>query len=353
MAKRRSRGRRRRRQNQPGNSVTDVSRRHFLKTAATFVGISLLYATIGDQTSKDWGFLSEPFYTDNKGKKTRREVQQSGVRYGLEEMLHPDSPAFKELSDKLIPRAFYNLRKNYSMPKDVDFDIDYNLQRKYFAMPSSKELADQVIAYAKIALEFMYDRVPNLTRIDPDWTPVQRGQDFSTSFDGKAIIGSQYYEWVTMNVAVKGNHKLTVKLETNFVRHGAQAMIYEGGQSHIFLPTSPYALVGPFSEIIPFSFLDVGEKLMERYGVEERNRLAEGASEAMQIRLVRKLIDEIGIPCGHRIHREIMNAVQKNDIYKRIPAFDKYLERNSMENLVEIYQSGDTKFFDRMIKEAA
>ena len=339
------------------------SRRKFL-TAAVLVGGDALLETHGcgiisflmKQMGREqgWRFLDRSYKLEEKSV-SWRFVDENCVPWAQRGVAR-SGKTIAELKKNLLPKISAHMRSQGKNP------TDYNLLpiRQDYGLPcKDQESAQDLLAFCKNALDYLYTRLPQIVQIPFKHVIMEPGKDYSKTHQ-TIFIGDTGYTMYRIY-----SHKKEMKIENieplenllpfaitaspsvgckAFLKHtpGDRTQIE---QYNVFVSNSPYALLGIPSEVIPRTTMPVSMELTSRLGRDMATMADETIVEGISTLLVREMIDEFQIPNGHQLMEAVRKYMFANaSVYRYVPQSTRWLEKNGIENGLELYMEDPIKF---------
>lgn len=237
-------------------------------------------------------------------------------------------------------------------------DVSFALETLY-GYPTSPEYMDPLVDYCEQAFAFMQSRINGFTCDEIELLPLKPGDNYATDSNAKAFVGEFYFrdfEIVAQNktgdqTSIHLVHKYNGALMQPFHERKEDGKISEEESLTIFIGRGASTTVAPFSELIPYCVRDLELKYEKEVGEDDAAIVGETFSEAVSYTLATELIDNLGIPNGHRYLDEVqigMNSEGAHSaVYEYVPEAIEWVQEHSVQEAYNLYtQEGPAAFME-------
>ena len=327
---------------------TSITRRKLLKILGIGAGATAIIGPAiwcaARTPSIDWSFLERndriPDYL--KTIKTPEDFTSKYVPIGFKLTLGQEQMASRTAVDFLFSKNPYLETKG--LKKE-----DLVVSRQIYGVPEEDKYANSYREFAKRAVDFMYDSIDGLTRLDFEWVNVKEGDDFIkiNDFLNKAFVCKNMYlvfeaEKKTENLSKPGELVGEVK------KHAFGGTAF-GVSNWGCIVLSSYTTVihAPISEFLHKSVPDIKGGIFSDVNEGEiaEETLVEGISYCLALELAKKL----DMPDGVKRAKRTLSLATPDSKYRYLPQSVKFIQEHGLQKTFDIYRADPRKFME-MVK---
>lgn len=317
-------------------------RRDFLKRSV-FGGLSFVLGCSKEESldevvdTRDWSFLNEPIYYPGITDMSAQQVKESCVPVTEDyDLIGPDrNPNINTIVGQ-NQHELNRRRINYGTHK-------INVTRQMYAAPTEAFKAEAVVEYLRESLAHLESRL-DLTHGELKFRIINPGE-IPENRDKTIFVGSHLYE-------VKTGHFINRKTgDTEYtpppmaVRNQGCFSSSDDKEQYIFIGTSPYALVGIYSEVIPMTTDRAFREHIKKVGLEEALKVTEALSEGISYILSTEFVRMKKVPNGERLVREIFSRQQdESGRYEYQNKAIKWLQTHGIQAGLDLYLKDPSEF---------
>jgi hypothetical protein len=340
------------------NNKKEPSRRDFLKYGKAILGLTLVGGASGiayhfATKGSPWDFVTVPvnadgFFEEHRDSKNSKYYvpldQEKYLRKHEEELI----TAIQNLTPTIIK---INRSKGWN-DRDVSLLVKNQL---YGRADNNPRYSKEYEKYIKTAVDFLYERIPNLDQLDLDFRILNPGDDYSKNPKGKAFIGVTNHSKQTVIVT----HKVTkesFQLPHYNVKEGSVASLnFDSATGEFFywilFGRGRIAITSPFSEVIPLATYKTFKKHSDKVGMERAIIVSETASEAPAYLLSHEISEKLKIPTVKGIIEQNLEKMLKIDPrYAHVKKAIKWMEKNTVRRGMDLYREDPEKFMQEINK---
>jgi len=335
-----------------GTEENRFPRREFLRkvvNGAALAAVSSLFN--GSETKSEWLFETPRPWPYLKGMPAV-DVIERYVPVNEPDILEKDTPRF----NKIVEETDTQIRQ-LILSRGYPPGMMVKPSEQFFVVPERPEVAASALKYFEKAVDFMYEKLPKLRKIDVDWRIVRDGENHTQNTYGRAFIGHAYFIIERVDIY---DPKTDVKLENLLARSvsmiGARAMTDwnhdDGNEWYAIMSTEHPAVVlsAPFSELIPVAVSET----TGRYRKDDKQGariLDEALSEALSYNLAQELAAQLGIRnAKHHLDEGFENIEKKLPEYVLVKNAARFIQRHGMQAALDLYLENMEKFKEEILK---
>jgi hypothetical protein len=329
------------------------TRRGFV-AASALAGITLLMKGHNrDPYVGEWEFLKQrpPRYPSF----TRDIINNEFVKLGQRNQINENSPYLARLK-KLVPDSLVNsiIKRSNWDPKG-DYSIT-PLEGKS-AISDSQKYYNQVLDYCKKTIKFSHSKISGLTHHPIKWTRIENPvtpedtSSYVSDAHQRGFIGNRYILDFEIGVTNKAHPEQSVYAPIYHIsQSGAFVYLKKSkdddtlGDWYFFIPTDRFALVAPFSEIIPLSTFSSLEDYKNKVGRYTALVADETFAEGLSYVLSSELANDLNIPNGFEIITGIQNRLKNDPRYQFVPQSITWIQKNGVQNAFDLYSESAEKY---------
>lgn len=211
--------------------------------------------------------------------------------------------------------------------------------------------------YCEQAIEYLYSRLSGLELIQPIWTSINPGDDYSENYNHRIFLGKGFQSNLRFEASSKTSPKQNLIGTRTLVGSGAWCRQDFNVDSqkvdswYIFISTNPTALRAPFSEVMPITTIKAERRYAE-VDCSDAEKLDEGLVEGISYHTAKEFAIELEIPNGTQVI-EIgrQKATKSNDKYHYVPLAVKWIANNGMQQAFDLYMESPAKFKEAITKQ--
>jgi|GEM_PF-2848390 len=330
-----------------------ISRRKFLKKcavgagAAAAVGVGVWRPWSLRPLPDKWAFLEREVDVKLPGG-TWRYATENYVPVSPEVEFTDEAAGFGELIQIKMPFINREAEKR-GWPNGIKVGLIGTWQ--YYGRPEKARFAEPYREYVEKCMKYLYSRIPRLAKVPLELIVIKNGQDFSKVKKGRGFIGYSFHDVQRLHV---DNNKKGEEREEFFVglsinERGSlgREKYDENWKREVYLAVfgpGPTALGSTFSEVIPLAVSEASFSHLKKFG-HKRSRIAsEAFSEGVSDILTSEMIEELNIPRGFEINREVQKNMAKLPKYVLVPASRAWLRKNGIDKGLELYMEDPEKY---------
>ncbi len=343
----------RKKNNSPQKIVkVNPNRRTLLKLAGGLGSLALLggsgYA-IKRLLSEDdqWGFLHDIDIREQIVPSSG-EIPDILVPLGGKKQFDRDQPEVQETLRRVMSESESELvRRGW---QDVKLDLE---QRDYGCCEKEK-YALQYQNYLEKAIDFLYQKLPQLRKINLDFSILRPGDDYSENDKGKAFIGLIWHSIQKVKLTNKLTGESIIKRRVSNYEGSYIGFEYNKktnkSSGWVFFGTGKSALAAPFSEMLPLATLKEMDNHIKKSGLERALQGAETMSESLSYFLTKDMINLLNVPNGEHLHTMTLKKIISGKVnygrYKYVSQAIDWLKKNSLQKGLDLYLENQEKFME-------
>ncbi|MFC2134096.1 hypothetical protein ACFLTH_05720, partial [Bacteroidota bacterium] len=258
----------------------------------------------------------------------------------------------EELKNKFKEQIKKNLRKELLSEVDAIFsEKRFKSGYQVFGFPDISEYSHEVIIYAKKAVEFLQEEIPDVQLPSVKWQELHHGENWNHNFHEKGFVGFRPYFMAILDFKLGDykNRMFSPAEPVNGAHLGTYLKPNNQKEWFIFLPTNHLSLFAPFSEILPLLFQEA-EKRSYQKNPFEGNRAMETLTEGISYHMGLKISKELNIPNGEFIVNEVFsNLPKENGVYSDVPKAIQWIEKHGIKEAVMTGQDNLKKFMEKIL----
>lgn len=335
-----------------------LTRRNLLKIGGAALAIAAVpTAVYFAHDHKNWDFLSvdiNAIERQYRGERFTPDDPGHYIRLDEGKEVRDHTRVWQKTREKTEQQIKDFLDDSVSAGKLPGTVYSVKVTSESWGAPDNPILAEAVREYCIAAEDFLHSHLKGLDSRRVNWTVVKPNRSYSQGSNGRGFIVNRTFYVNRANLYNKDNGVVIESFPfIDGPYFGATSGLFgdsvEQPSFRVIIPCNPYALVAPFSEIIPISTYRSTIAYSAQVGLENALKADEALSEALADSLAERLCREEDIPDGPRLIRSLWNKVASTPRYSLVPEAKKWIRKNGEQNALDIYlNEGAAKFVSKI-----
>jgi hypothetical protein len=228
--------------------------------------------------------------------------------------------------------------------KDGIIEFSFEVNKSLFGVATSSRLAGEVQDYARSAHEFLNSSIRGIEPLTFAWELLKGFEDFSRTYQNKAIIGKGFYAIYSFAVTDGKQHSLYDFVIPRRDSHFSYDALNHGSLPHIILSAGPSALCTSFTGLLGLTTYKNFRKYGSVRGLCEAAKADDVFTMPASQMMAEKHVQELCVPDGLTYVRKYWTGLEEHPLYNQFTQSMQWIKRHGLQNSFDLYMESPAKY---------